>query len=132
MALPTKGGEAPFHTDSLTQEGFHLILWEVLQKAGYHTPPQYTVQLFKEHAVPCYKVWLALEPHPLQSGWRSLYSKTLGFRAHDTLEATAMHALTIFCGFHLLEMAIHPIGLFPTEKEDDPMWRDRVDHAKDI
>jgi hypothetical protein len=29
-------------------------------------------------------------------------------------------------------MATHPIGLFPTEKEDDLMWTDRVDHAKDV
>jgi uncharacterized coiled-coil protein SlyX len=29
-------------------------------------------------------------------------------------------------------MSTHPIGLFPDEKEDDPMWKDRVDHAKDV
>jgi hypothetical protein len=23
-------------------------------------------------------------------------------------------------------MSTHPIGLFPAEKEDDPMWKDRV------
>jgi hypothetical protein len=33
-----------------------------------------------------------------------------------------MHVLTTFCGFHPLEMSTHPISLFPTEKEDDPMW----------
>jgi hypothetical protein len=43
-----------------------------------------------------------------------------------------MHMLTTFCGFHPLEMATHPIGLFPAEKEDDPMRMDRVDHAKDV
>jgi hypothetical protein len=43
-----------------------------------------------------------------------------------------MHALTTLCGFHQLEMVTHPISLFPAEKEDEPMWRDRVDHAKDI
>jgi hypothetical protein len=66
MASPTliEGGDTPFHTDSITQEGFPLILWEVLQEAGYHTPPQYTVQLFEEHGVPHCKVWLALESHP--------------------------------------------------------------------
>jgi uncharacterized coiled-coil protein SlyX len=31
-----------------------------------------------------------------------------------------------------LELSTHPIGLFPAEKEDDPMWKDRVEHAKDI
>jgi hypothetical protein len=101
MASPTpiEGGDAPYHTGSLAQEGFPLILWEVLQEAGYNAPPQYTVQLFEEHGVPHYKVWLALEPHPLQLGWRSLDSETLGFQAHDTTEATTMQALTTFYGF---------------------------------
>ena len=56
-------------------------------------------------------------------------SETLGFRAHDTIEATTLHVLTTFYGFHPLDMVTHPIGLFPAEKEDDPMWRDQVDHA---
>jgi hypothetical protein len=81
MALPTTtdGGDAPFHTNSLAQEGFPLILWEVLQEAGYPTPPQYIVRLFEERGVPHCKVWLAMESHPLQPGWRSLDSETLGF-----------------------------------------------------
>jgi hypothetical protein len=73
-----------------------------------------------------------LEPHPLQPGWRSLDSESFGYRAEDTIEAIALHGLTTFCGFHPLELATHPIGLFPAEKEDDPMWKDRVEHAKDI
>jgi hypothetical protein len=31
-----------------------------------------------------------------------------------------------------LELSTHPIGLFLAEREDDPMWKDRVEHAKDI
>jgi hypothetical protein len=75
------------HTDSLAREGFPLILWEVLQGAGYTTHPQYEVQLFEEHRVPCCRVRMTLEPHPLQPGWRSLDSKSFGFRADDTIEA---------------------------------------------
>jgi hypothetical protein len=40
-----------------------------------------------------------------------------------------MHAPTTFYGFHPLEMTTHPIVLFPDE-EDDPVWKDRVHHAK--
>jgi uncharacterized coiled-coil protein SlyX len=61
-----------------------------------------------------------------------LDSDSFGFRADDTVEATAMHVLTTFYGFHPLEMSTHPIGLFPAKKEDDPMWKDRVDHTKDV
>jgi hypothetical protein len=48
------------------------------------------------------------------------------------IEAIALQGLTTFCGFHPLELSTHPIGLFPAEKEDDLMWKDRVEHAKDI
>jgi hypothetical protein len=75
---------------------------------------------------------MTLEPHPLQPGWRSLDSESFGYRAEDTIKAIALHGLTTFCGFHPLELSTHPIGLFPAEKEDDPMRKDRVEHAKDI
>ena len=65
-----------------------------------------------------------MELHPLQPAWRSLDSESFGFRADDTIESMALHVLTTFCGFHPLEMSTHPIGLFPSEKEDDPMWKD--------
>jgi hypothetical protein len=75
---------------------------------------------------------MTLEPHPLQPSWRSLDSESFSFRAEDTIESTALHVLTTFCGFHPLELSTHPIGLFPAEKEDDPMWMDRVEHTKDV
>jgi hypothetical protein len=130
--VPTDRGNAHSHTDGLAREGFPRILWEVLQGAGYATPPQYAVQLFKEHRVPHCRVRMTLQPHPLQSGWRSLDSESFGFRAEDTIESTALHVLTTFCGFHPLELSTHPIGLFPAEKEDDLMLKDRVEHTKDV
>jgi hypothetical protein len=69
--VPTNGGNTHSHTDGLTREGFPLILWEVLQGAGYTTPPQYVVQLFEEPRVPRCRVRMTLEPHPLQPSWRS-------------------------------------------------------------
>jgi hypothetical protein len=107
-------------------------LWEVLNSVGYPTPTLYTVQLYEEHWVPRCRVWLTLEAHPLQPGWRSLDSETIGFRADDTTEAAAMKTLMSFCGYHPLEMVMHPLGLFPTEKKDDPMWCNRVSHVKDV
>jgi hypothetical protein len=29
-------------------------------------------------------------------------------------------------------MVMHPLGLFPAEKRDDPMWCNRVSHVKDV
>jgi hypothetical protein len=125
-------GNAQSHIDRLAREGFPRILWEVLQGAGYTTPPQYTVQLFEKHRVLRCRVRMTLEPHPLQPGWRSLDSESFGYRAEDTMEGIALHRLTTLCGFHPLELSTHPIGLFSMEKEDDPMWKDREEHAKDI
>jgi hypothetical protein len=129
---PTNGGDTRFSSDLLSHEGFPSILWEVLSSAGYPTPPLYTVQMYEEHRVPRCRVWLTLEDHPLKSGWHSLDSETIGFRADDTTEAAAMKTLTTFYGYHPLEMVMHPLGLFPTEKRDDPMWCNRVSHVKDM
>jgi hypothetical protein len=56
----------------------------------------------------------------------------IGFRTDDTTEAAAMKTLMTFCGYHPLEMVMHPLGLFPAEKKDDPMWCNHVSHVKDI
>jgi hypothetical protein len=92
----------------------------------------YTVQLYEEHRVPRCRVWLTLESHPLQREWCSLDSETIRFRADGTTEATTLKALMTFCGYHPLEMMMHPLGLFPAEKRDDPMCCNRVSHAKDV
>jgi hypothetical protein len=129
---PINGGDTRFSFDYLSHEGFPSILWEVLCSTGYPTPPLYTVQLYEEHRVARCRVWLTLESHPLQSSWRSLDPETVGFKADDTTGATVLKALTTFCGYHPLEMMMHPLGLFPAEKRDDPMWCNRVSHVKDV
>jgi uncharacterized coiled-coil protein SlyX len=129
---PTNGGDTRFSSDFLSHEGFPSILWEVLNSDGYPMPPLYTVQLYEKHQVPCCRVWLTLEAHPLQSGSRSLDSETIGFRTDDTTEAAAMKTLSTFGNYHPLEMVMHPLGLFPAEKRDDPMWCNRVSHVKDV
>jgi hypothetical protein len=43
-----------------------------------------------------------------------------------------MHTLTVFCGFLPLEMMTCPISIFPAEWENDPVWKDTVDHTKDV
>jgi hypothetical protein len=48
------------------------------------------MQLYEEHRVPHCRVWLTLEPHLLQSGWRLLDFETVVFRANDTTEVAAL------------------------------------------
>jgi hypothetical protein len=90
-------GNAQSHTDGLAREGFPRILWEVLQGAGYMTPPQYAVQLFEKHRVPRCRVRMTLEPHPLQPGWHSLDSESFGYRAEDTMEAISLQGPSGAC-----------------------------------
>jgi hypothetical protein len=90
-------GNAQSHTDGLAREGFPHILWEVLQGAGYMTPPQYAVQLFEKHRVPRCRVRMTLEPHPLQPGWHSLDSESFGYRAEDTMEAISLQGPSGAC-----------------------------------
>jgi hypothetical protein len=115
-STPANGGDTRFSFDYLSHEGFPSILWEVLCSAKYPTPPLYTVQLYEEHWVPRCKVWLTLESHPLQPGWRSLVFVTVGFRADDTTEAASLKALMTFYGYHPLEMMMHLLGLFPLRR----------------
>lgn len=56
----------------------------------------------------------------------------MGFRRDDTWEVAAMQVLTTLCAHHLMEMAIHLVGLFPVERRDDPMWLDCLDHMEEI
>jgi hypothetical protein len=129
---PAGGGDTRFSSDFLSHDGFPSILWKVPNSAGYPTSPLYTMQLYEEHRVPRCRVWLILEAHPLQPGWRSLDSEMIGFGTDDTTEAVAMKTLTTFCGYHPLEMVMHPLGLFSAEKKEDPMWCNRVSHVKDV
>jgi hypothetical protein len=66
MNSPTSasGGDTRFSSYFLSHDGFPSILWEVLNSAGYPTPPLYTVQMYEEHRVPRCRVWLTLEAHP--------------------------------------------------------------------
>jgi hypothetical protein len=129
---PASRGDTRFSSDFLSHDGFPSILWEVLNSTDYPTPPLYTVQLYEEQRVPRCRVWLTLEAHPLQPGWLSLHSEMIGFRTDDTTEAATMKTLTTFCGYHPLEIVMHPLGLFPAKKKDDPMWCNRVSHVKDV
>jgi hypothetical protein len=96
----------------------------------YPTPPTYKVQLYEEHRVPRFRVWLTLEAHPLQPGWRSLDYRVQGgrhHRGHSTEDPD-----------NLLWVSSLGDGNAPTrtlscrEERDDPMWCNRVSHVKDV
>jgi hypothetical protein len=52
----------------------------------------------------------------------------VGYRLVDTIETAALEAIHIFCNQHPMEVARHPIGLFPTINSSDPKWNFRIAH----
>jgi hypothetical protein len=52
----------------------------------------------------------------------------VGYRLIDTIETAALEAIHIFCNQHPMEVAGHPIGLFPTIDSGDPEWNFRIAH----
>lgn len=56
----------------------------------------------------------------------------MGFCHYDTLQATTLQALKTFCEHHPMKVAIHLVGLFPAERNDDPVWLNRLDHMEDV
>jgi uncharacterized coiled-coil protein SlyX len=70
-------GNALSHTDGLAREGFPRILLEVLQGAGYTTPPQYAVQQFEkdrvEHAKDIWAIYPGQTAHLTVRCMNALY-----------------------------------------------------------
>jgi hypothetical protein len=82
--------------------------------------------------VPWCHVQLTLAPHPQQPKSPSLNVETMGFCHYDASQATTLQALNTFCEHHPMKVAIHHVGLFPEERNDDPMWLNRLDHMEDV
>jgi hypothetical protein len=52
----------------------------------------------------------------------------VGYRLVDTIETAALEAIHIFCNQHPMEVAGHPIGLFPAIDSSDPEWNFWIAH----
>jgi hypothetical protein len=52
----------------------------------------------------------------------------VGYRLIDTIETAALEAIHIFCNQHPMEVAGHPISLFPAIDSSDPEWNFRIAH----
>jgi hypothetical protein len=52
----------------------------------------------------------------------------VGYRLVDTIETAALEAIHIFSNQHPMEVAGHPIGLFPAIDSSDPEWNFRIAH----
>jgi hypothetical protein len=71
---------------------------------------------------------MTIPQHPFHSLWQPIEINVVGFRLVDTIEATALEVINIFCDQHLEEVATYPIGLFPAVDSRDPEWVFRVSH----
>jgi hypothetical protein len=52
----------------------------------------------------------------------------VGYRLIDTIETAALEAIHTFCSPHPMEVARHPIGLFPAIDSSDLEWNFWIAH----
>jgi hypothetical protein len=52
----------------------------------------------------------------------------VGYHLVDTIETAALEAIHTFCNQHPMEVAGHPIGLFPAIDSSDPEWNFWIAH----
>jgi hypothetical protein len=116
------------HTNALHWEGFPRLLWESLSLFFYTEPPQYDGVEYREEGVPLCRVKRTIPQHPFRSQWQPIEVDVVGYRLVDTIETAALKAIHIFCNQHPMEVAGHPIGLFPAIDSSDPEWNFRIAH----
>jgi hypothetical protein len=71
---------------------------------------------------------MTIPQHPFRSYWLPIEVDVVGYRLVDTIETAALEAIHTFCNQHPMEVARHPIGLFPTIDSSDPEWNFRIAH----
>jgi hypothetical protein len=116
------------HTNALHWEGFPHLLWESLRLFFYTEPPQYDGVEYREDGVPRCKVKMTIPHHPFRSHWQPIEVDVVGYHLVDTIETAALDVIHIFCNQHPMEVAGHPIGLFPAIDSSDPKWNFRIAH----
>jgi hypothetical protein len=71
---------------------------------------------------------MTIPQHPFRSQWQPIEVDVVGYCLVDTIKTAALEAIHIFCNQHPMEVAGHPIGLFPTIDSGDPEWNFRIAH----
>jgi hypothetical protein len=72
---------------------------------------------------------MTIPQHPFRSQWQPIEVDVVGYRLVDTIKTAALEAIHIFCNQHSMEVAGHPISLFPTIDSSDPKWNFRITHC---
>jgi hypothetical protein len=71
---------------------------------------------------------MTIPQHPFHSQWKPIEVDVVGYRLVDTIQTATLEAIHTFYKQHPVEVAGHPIGLFPTIDSSDPEWNFRIAH----
>jgi hypothetical protein len=71
---------------------------------------------------------MTIPQHPFRSQGQPIEVDVVGYRLIDTIETAAHGAIHTFCDQHPMEVAGHPIGLFPAIDASDPEWNFWIAH----
>ena len=120
------GQDGLLHTDGLHRLGLTTLLWDVLRRFGYDSPPTYRGRQFREFGLGRCEVHVDIPSNPAHPDWMAWSTCVRGRDMEDTLERAAQQALTEFCGRHLPDTARTPVALFPIQDQGNPRWQERI------
>jgi hypothetical protein len=85
-------------TRGLHHHGFPLLLWDALVQTGYRDrSPEYCGQLYDEHDLQRYEVYVDIPSHPMFPDGSPWSTWAIGANMDDAMEKAAHMTLTVLC-----------------------------------
>jgi hypothetical protein len=109
---------------------FPLLLWDAHVQTGYgDRAPEYYGQLYEEHGLQRYEVYVDISSHPMFPDGSPWSTWANGVNMDDAMEKAAHMALTALCSQNLAATAGTPMSLYPISDRSDTEWKARMDEV---
>jgi hypothetical protein len=89
--------------------------------------PEYYRQLFEEHGLQRYEVYVDIPSHPVFPDGSLWSTWVIGNDIDDSMEKDAHMALTALCSQNMPTTVGTPISLYPIQDRSDPEWKACLD-----
>jgi hypothetical protein len=100
--------------------GFPRVLYDALLHLGYNGDvPVYRAHMSMAHSMDQCEVSVTIPLNPVEPWMATI----IGVEQDDTIEQTALVALSSLCGSRLVNTTVIPIVLFEVHYRGDPVWQ---------
>jgi hypothetical protein len=114
----------------LHRHSFPMLLWDTLVQTVYGTEvPEYHGQLYTEHGLPRYEVYVVILSHPGFPDGSPWSTRVIGNDMDDAMEKAAHVALTTLCSQLLSDTTSMPVVLYLIQDHSDLEWKACIDGA---